>query len=48
VGRGGFIEVDRLTGSRAVRRVENDPETPGTVRAIRGELGHVEPKERQH
>jgi putative transposase len=42
------LQVDRSAVSRAVRRVENDPDLSGTARLIRGAFGLPEPEISQH
>jgi predicted regulator of amino acid metabolism with ACT domain len=42
------LQVDRSAVSRAVRRVENDPDLLETARAIRGALGLPQPEISQH
>lgn len=42
------LQVDRSAVSRAVRRVENDPDLLETAKLIRGALGLLEPEISQH
>ncbi|MDQ1239536.1 MAG: Transposase [Thermodesulfobacteriota bacterium] len=42
------LDVDRSAVSRAVRRVENDPDLLGTARVICGAFGLPEPETSQH
>jgi len=42
------LQVDRSAVSRAVRRVENDPDLPGTSSLIRGAFGLPEPEKSHH
>jgi predicted regulator of amino acid metabolism with ACT domain len=42
------LHVDRSAVSRAVRRVENDPDLIGTARTIRGVLWFPKPETSQH
>jgi len=42
------LQVDRSAVSRAVRRVEADPDLPETAGLIRGALGLPEPYKSQH
>ena len=42
------LQVDRSAVSRAVRRVENDPDLLGTARVICGAFGLLEPETSQH
>jgi predicted regulator of amino acid metabolism with ACT domain len=42
------LQVDRSAVSRAIGRVENDPDLLETARAIRGALGLPEPEISQH
>ena len=42
------LHVDRSAVSRAVRRVENDPDLLGTARVICGAFGLLEPETSQH